>query len=81
MSKPNLVPSRVCGHCGRPLSRGLCEQKFQSVGICPLCELNFLERHPAVVPPSTAAFGAFMILVIGFWVALLLWVARINGVL
>jgi hypothetical protein len=81
-NQQKLVASRVCGHCGRPLSRSLCEEKYQSVGVCPICELNRLELMGRMEEKApTAAIAAFLILVIGFWAVLVLWLARINGVL
>ena len=33
-----IVPARVCGHCGRPLSREFVEPSQQSAGVCILCQ-------------------------------------------
>ena len=81
MNNPNqylrLVPARVCGYCGRPLSREHVEPGQQSVGVCLLCRTDADEtKHDVQLNP---AFPVLMVGGGGFWIVVGIWLARGMG--
>ena len=74
----HIVPARICGHCGLPLSRYHVEPGQQSVGVCLRCrtEDDTEEFEP---PVMKAAFPVMVLLCIGFWIVVLVWLARGMG--
>ena len=74
----HIVPARICGHCGLPLSRYHVEPGQQSIGVCLRCRTRD-DTEEDVDVSMKPAFPVMVILSIGFWIVVLVWLARGMG--